>query len=182
VRIHSGSQSAKPWELLRHLEYSDRPDRWKRLIRSYKKPISRSRQIDEHGTAALIEPRYLAYLNKSFTKDLLANRRSIKQLAEIAIASPAVAIIRALYGVAGPDVGKFLDDISQLCMIELRSFIGRSTTVQCVRTAYKRGSYARRLAEYFRDGIFRRYWMNTYFASRGHRSEAYPGDRWTRFL
>jgi hypothetical protein len=152
VRKQSRSPSGKPWELLRHLEYADGLNRWKALMQSYKKPISRSRQNDEHGTAALIEPRYLAYLDKPFASDLLANRRAVEQLAEIAIASPAVTILRALLTVGGEDVVKYLDKISQLCMIELRSFIGRSTTVQCVRAAYKRGSYASRLAEYFRDG------------------------------
>jgi hypothetical protein len=152
VRIRSGTISTKPWELLRHLEYSRHQDRWKQLIRSYQKRVSRSRRNDEHKTATLVEPRYLNYLKKPFTEDLLVSPRVVQQLAEIAIASPAVAILRALLTVAGPDAANFSDDIGQLCMIELRSFIGRSTTVQCVRTAYKRGSYSRRIAEYFRDG------------------------------
>jgi uncharacterized membrane protein YkvA (DUF1232 family) len=152
VPIRSGDQSAKPWELLRHLEYYRHQDRWLRLVQSYKKRVSRSRQNDEHKTATLIEPRYLKYLNKPFAEDLVVNPRAIEQLAEIAIASPAVAILRALLTTAGPLAANFQDDIGQLCMIELRSFIGRSTTVQCVRTAYKRGPYSRRIAQYFRDG------------------------------
>jgi hypothetical protein len=152
IRIRVGTKSAKPWELLRQLEYSDHEDRWKQLIQSYKKKISRSRQNDEHNTLTLIDPRYLNYLNKPFTADLLVNPQCLEQLAEIAIASPAVTIFRAVLTVAGPDAEKFQDEIGQLCMIELRSFIGRSTTVQCVKAAYKRGSYGRRIAEYFRDG------------------------------
>lgn len=152
VRIHSGARSAKTWELLRHLEYSDDQNRWNQLIRSYKKPVTRTRQDYEHRSAVLIEPRYLDNLNKPFTKDLIVNRWVVRQLAEIAVASPAVTILRALLNVAGPDVEKYLDDINQLSMVELRSFIGRSTTVQCVRSAYKRGSYGHRVFEYFRDG------------------------------
>src|SRR5262249_5365621 len=152
VQVRPGAKSVKAWELLRHLEFSDRQDRWKQLTRSYKKQVSRSRQNDEHKTTTLIEPRYLEYLDRPFSEVLLANPRVVDQLAEIAIASPAVAIFRALLTITGSDAAKFSDDIGRLCMIELRSFIGRSTTVQCVRTAYKRGSYSRRISEYFRDG------------------------------
>jgi hypothetical protein len=152
VELRPRGQSAKPWELLRHLEYFDDQAEWKKLIRRYRQPISRSRQNGEHRTTVAIEPRYLAYLDKPFQKKLVANDQAIEQLASIAIASPAVAILRAVRTIAGSCTEEILEHLGQLCMVEVRSFIARSSTVQCVRSAYRRGTYSRRVGEYFRDG------------------------------
>lgn len=152
VRVSPRGRSAKPWELLRHLEYFKQQKQWKQLMQKYKRPISRSRQNGEHKSTVPIEPRYLKYLDKPFRNGLTANYQAIEQMASSAIASPAVAILRSLRTIAGSQAEQLLDDIGQLCMVEVRSFIARSSTVQCVRSAYKRGSYSRRVAEYFRDG------------------------------
>lgn len=152
VRVSPRGRSAKPWELLRHLEYSKHQRQWRNLIRSYQQPISRARQNGEGKTTVAIEPRYRKYFDKPFRDGLSANNRAIEHLASIAISSPAVAILRALRTLAGAQVEELLDEIGELCMVEIRSFIARSSTVQCVRSAYKRGAYSRRVADYFRDG------------------------------
>lgn len=155
ITIREGKKTAKPWEILRHIEYSDDDVSWRELVRLYKKPVYRSRQNDEVKAGQLIETRYLEYLTKQLPENLQVNKRTIDKLVGMAISSPAVAMLRALNTIVGSSILEskdYMDELRQICLIELRSFISRSTTVQCARAAYKRGPYSHRVAEYFRSG------------------------------
>jgi hypothetical protein len=146
--------SSKAWEILRHLEFSGAPEAWKQLIRDYRRHVSKARQ-EEATRRQLFEDRYLNNLNKRFSTAPRINRKVIEELVDIAIASPAVTMMRALHTVAGSKLFRSRDhllELQRVCLIELRSFLSRPTTVQCIRAEIKRGSYADRVLEYFRNG------------------------------
>jgi hypothetical protein len=157
IETNRSIRNVKTWEVLRYLEFVDDPKSWRDLIGIYRKPVSRSRQRDEKTFHHMFEPRYLTYLDKPFPEHITVNSKIIDELVSICLGSPAIVLLRGLLTISGSKIvesKEFMAELGRLCLIELRSFVSRSATVQCVRAVIKRGSYARRLSEYFLDGNF----------------------------
>lgn len=145
------------WDVLKTLEFGDRLTEWHEVVRTYKRKHSRSGA----RAGAPFAKKEIAQLGADVTllRDLSISRRTVNELATIALSSPSVSICRALMElVENTPIRHDWMELARLCAYELRNYLNRPLVFRAITKACqgskRRGGYADRVARYFVEGNF----------------------------
>lgn len=155
VSIDNQATGIDPWKLVKHLDFPGPSIDLKSLESIY----SGSARIRRKGKSEIgTEPLSLDLINPLWNqhKFSVTNRDSVKLLAEIALTSPSICIIRAIKTIIGrqltPEEWKLAMSFG---FFDVKNFFSRDGHVAAIKSACgKEDSYPNQLAKYLGDGNF----------------------------
>ena len=148
--FHGKGVGSRAWQVVKVIEFQD--DGLDQLARSLYRPNGRDQE-------QLFGTKEYESLMKDIDK-VYVSRRTLDELAMIAVASPSVCLLRTLntlLGRPGNSDDAWSDaefkSVMSLCIHEVRTFINRRGTFDAINSAYKgEGSPADRAEKYFVQG------------------------------
>lgn len=150
-----GKTSARVWEVLCTMDLKNR-HAWSDGIRQHFKKTRNefTRRSAERG-GAMPEDQVSKLIDCS--PELVVSAKTIKELAMIALTSPAVCLLRTLYSVGVLSSSQAEDHhmaiLSDFCARNWKMFFNREGTARAVMISYSaRKSFAEKLQSYFADG------------------------------